>query len=319
LLKIRSFRKGFDERFFVDVFNAAFGDYDDIRMMTLEDLEKMMEAPGYNVDGLFVADFDGEPAGMVDAYADRLSSERKGVIQYLGVFPRFRRMGIGRELLERALESHGARRTKLVDAWAQSDRLACVRLFEGFGFEPVRVTSMMRRSLVDLASDVNEAEGVEIREMRVNDDGEVALLNRLDNEAFREHFNFRPRSLEETKYALFEMPWFKVQKVFFARLRDEPAGYVFAGVDVGLNKEKNVQYGWVLDVGVLKPHRRRGIGTSLMLHSMRWLTPQGMKDVLLYVDDMNPTGAMSLYERLGFNVQRKNLIHRLHLSPQMQC
>jgi ribosomal protein S18 acetylase RimI-like enzyme len=107
--------------------------------------------------------------------------------------------------------------------------------------------------------------------------------------------------------------------VFFACLRDEPIGYVFAGVDVGLNKEKNVQYGWVLDVGVLKPHRRRRIGTSLMLHSMRWLESQGMKDALLYVDDRNPTGAMSLYERLGFNVQRKNLIYRLQLSPQMQC
>jgi mycothiol synthase len=314
LLKIRSFRKGFDGPVFVGIFNAVFGDYDDIRAMTLEEIEMMMAAPGYNVDGLFIAECDCKPAGMVDAYADRLSSERKGVIQYLGVLPEFRGRGIGRKLVERALESHRKRGTKVVDAWAQSDRLACVRLFEGFGFKSVRLTSMMKRSLMDLGSDAQEVADVDIREMRVDDDGEVALLNRLDNEAFREHFNYRPKSIEETKYALFEMPWFKVQKVFFACLHDEPVGYAVAGVDVGLNEEKKVEYGWVLDVGVLKSHRRIGVGTTLMFHSMRWLRSQGMRDALLYVDDTNPTEAMRLYKKLGFKVLRKNLIYRLSLT-----
>jgi mycothiol synthase len=314
LLKIRSFRKGFDEPVFVDIFNVAFGDYDDIRMVTLEDFGKMMDAPRYNTDGLFIAEWDGEPAGMVDAYADKLSSERKGIIQYFGVLPEFRRRGVGGRLLERALESHDSRGTRVVDAWAQSDRRACVYLFESFGFKSVRVTSMMKKSLVDLGSSFEEADGVCVREMRVGDDSEVSLLNRLDNEAFSEHFNYRPKSVEETRYGLFEMPWFKVQKVFFACARDEPVGYAIAGVDVRLNEEKKVEYGWVLDVGVLKPHRRMGVGANLMLQSMRWLGAQGMRDVLLYVDDLNPTGAMKLYERLGFRVTRKNLIYRLNLA-----
>ena len=314
MLKIRSFKKGIDEAVFVDVFNACFEDYDDIRMMTLEDLGKMMEAPGYNADGLFIAEWNGKPAGMVDAYADRLDKQRNGIIQFLGVFPEFRHKGIGKKLLEKALEAHRTRGTKIIDAWAQSNRLACTHLFSSLGFESVRVTSMMKRSLAGLGSHVAEAEAVSIREMRVNDDAEIALLNTLDNEAFREHFNYRPKSVEETRYALFDMPWFKIQKVFFALAQDEPVGYVIAGVDVGLNDEKKVKYGWILDVGVLKPHRRRGIGANMMLHSMRWLTSQQIEDVLLYVDDANPTGAKRLYESLGFTDARKNLIYRLSLA-----
>lgn len=230
LLSIRSFRRGLDEEAFVRIFNVAFGDYDDIRMMTIEDFEKVVSAPNYNADGLFIADFDGETVGMVDAYADRSISNGNGVIQWLGVFPEFRGRGIGRKLVERALESLRARGTKVVDAWAEAGRLACVHVFESFGFKPVRVTNMMKRSLIDVESTVV---GFEIREMRVDDDGEIALLNRLDNEAFREHFNYKPKSVEETRYALFEMPWFRLQKVFFACLRGEPVGYVIAGVDVG--------------------------------------------------------------------------------------
>jgi mycothiol synthase len=314
LLTIRPFRKEFDEPVFTGIFNVVFGDYDDIRAMTLGDMRKMMESPSYSADGLFIAEWEGKPVGMVDAYADSSDAERRSIIQYLGILPGFRHRGIGRKLLEKALESHRSRGTRVVDAWAQSDRQECVRLFESFGFKPVHITNMMRTSLMGPGSSVEGAEEVEVRDMIVQDDDEVALLNRLDNEAFREHFNYKPKSVEETRYALFDMPWFKVQNVFFASVDEEPVGYAIAGVDVDLNVEKNVKYGWVLDIGVLKPYRHRGVGTRLMVHSMRWLKAQGMSDALLYVDEMNPTGAMSLYERLGFKVVRKNLIYRLHLA-----
>ena len=38
LLKIRPFRKGFDEEAYVSIYNAAFRDYKDIRRMTLEEM-----------------------------------------------------------------------------------------------------------------------------------------------------------------------------------------------------------------------------------------------------------------------------------------
>jgi mycothiol synthase len=314
LLKIRPFRKGFDEDVFVSIFNAVFGDYDDIRSMTLEEMKKMEESPSFNADGMFIAEWNGETAGMVNAYVDKLRKEEKGFIQWLGVLPKFRGNGIAKKLVEKSIESLKHRGMKVAETWAQTDREACVHVFESFGFKQARVTSIMKRSLKNIPCNIGENIEVTIRNMRVEDEEDIKLLNRLDNETFKEHFNFRPRTIEETKYALFEMPWYNEQKWFFAVLDNQPLGYAGIGIDEGLNKEKNMKWGWILDIGILKPYRKKGIGTRLMLHSMQSLKSSGMEEVLLYVDDMNPTNAIKLYKKLGFKALRKSIIYQLPLA-----
>jgi len=314
LLKIRPFRKGFDEQVFVSIFNAAFGDYDDIRSMTLEEMKKMEESPSFNVDGMFIAEWNGETAGMINAYVDKLREEEKGFIQWLGVLPKFRGKGIAKKLVEKSIESLKQRGMKVAETWAQTDREACVHIFESFGFKQARVTSIMKRSLKNIPCNIGENMEVTIRDMQMKNEEDIKLLNRLDNETFKEHFNFRPRTIEETKYALFEMPWYNEQKWFFAVLDNQPLGYAGIGIDEGLNKEKNMKWGWILDIGVLKLYRKKGTGTRLMLHSMQSLKSSGMEQVLLYVDDMNPTNAIKLYEKLGFKALRKSIIYQLSLA-----
>jgi mycothiol synthase len=250
---------------------------------------------------------------MVNAYVDKLREERKGFIQSLGVLPKFRGKGIAKKLVEKALESLKSRGMEIAETWAESDREACVHIFESFGFKNVRTTSMMKRSLRNIMSNIGENMNVTIRDAKLNNEEDIKLLNKLDNEAFKEHFNFRPRTIEETKYALLESPWFQRQKWFFAVLDDQPVGYAGVGVDEGLNKEKNLRWGWILDIGVLKPFRWKGIGKRLMLHGMQLLKSFEMEDALLYVDDLNPTNAIKLYEFLGFKVLRKNIVYQLSL------
>jgi mycothiol synthase len=314
LLKIRSFRKGTDEDVFVRIFNAVFSDYADIRMMTVEEMKKMEESPTFNADGMFIAEWDGETAGMIDAYIDKSREEKKGFIEWFGVLPEFRGKGIARKLVEKALESHKERGTEFADTWVQSDRHGCLHIFESFGFKPIRTTSLMKRNLSEIPPNAGENRETIIREMRQRDNDELVSLNKLENEAFKEHFNYKPHTVEETKYTLFGMPWFQQQHAYFAILNNEPIGYVVTGIDEGLNKEKSVRYGWILDIGVLKPFRRKRIGTSLMLQGMRILEAQAMDDALLYVDDMNITGALKLYEKLGFKEMRKNFVYRLQLA-----
>jgi len=314
LLTIRPFRKGFDEEVFVSIFNACFGDYDDIRGMTLEEMKKMEELPSFSTDGMLVAEWNGETAGMINAYVDKLREEKKGFIQWLGVLPKFRGNGIAKQLVKKAIESLRQRGMKVEETWVQTDRKACVHVFEGFGFEQIRTTSIMRSSLNTIPLDIGENNEIGIREAKLSDNNEIELINWLNNEVFKDHFNFRPKPIEETRYMLLELPWFQNQTAFFALLQNRPVGFVVAGIDEGLNKEKNVRYGWILDVGVLKRHRRKGIGTSLMLNAMRLLKAYKMEDALLYVDDMNPTGAIKLYEKLGFDVLRKNIVYQLSIN-----
>jgi len=314
LLKIRPFKKGFDEEAYVSIYNAAFGDYDDIRSMTLEEMEKVEKSPSFSLEGMFIAEWNGETAGMVSAHIDRFREEKKGFVQNLGVLPKFRRKGIATKLLETALESLRKRRMEVAETWAQTDRQGCMHLFEKFGFKQARITSIMIRKLDFIPDENRKNMQLTIRDVQMREEKEIELLNKLDNESFKEHFNFRPRTIEETKYALFEMPWFAVQKWFFAFLNDQPIGYGGIAIDEGLNKEKNLTWGMIADIGVLKPYRRVGIGTCLMLHMMQELKGLEMKDAFLYVDDMNPTGAIKLYEKLGFKTLRKSIIYQLPLA-----
>lgn len=314
MLTIRPFKAGFDEEVFVSIFNACFGDYDDIRKMTLEEMRKMEESPSFSTDGILIAEWNGEVAGMVNAYVDKLREEKKGFIQWLGVLPKFRGNGIAKQLVKKALESLNQKGMQTAETWAQTDRKACTYIFESFGFKQVRATSMMSKSLTAIPSDIEENKEISIREAKLSDNKDVKLINWLNNEVFRDHFNYRPKPIEETRYMLLELPWFQNQTAFFALLQNQPVGFVAVGVDEGLNREKNVKYGWILDIGVLKPHRRKGIGTSLMLHAMRLLKAYGMEDALLYVDDLNPTNAMKLYEKLGFKTIRKNIVQQLSLT-----
>jgi mycothiol synthase len=314
LLKIRPFRKGVDEEIYVRIFNAGFADYDDIRSVTLQEVRTIENAPSYNLDGLLIAEWNDQPAGMVQALVDKLREEKKGFIQSLAVLPEFRRRGIAKRLVSEAIESLQQRGMKVADAWAQTDRTACLHLYESFGFKQVRATSLMKASLTDIPPDTTENKAVSLREIRLTNEEEIALINRLDNEAFREHFNYRPIAIEETRYMLLEIPWFQHQKVWLAVLDDQPVGYVIAGIDVGLNQEKGVKYGWILDIGVLKPHRRKRIGLTLILRAMRYLKSLGIENALLYVDDLNPTSAIKLYEKVGFKVYHKSVIYQLQLT-----
>lgn len=313
MLKIRPFNKEFDEAF-VSIFNACFGDYDDIRNINLEELRKWEEAPSFSFDGMFVAEWNGEIAGMVNAFIDKLREEKKGFVQWLAVLPKFRRKGIAKKLVEKALESLKQRGMTIAETWAQSDRKACVHIFESFGFKQLRATNLMKTSLACIPSNIGENLEVTIREADLKNYDDIALVNWLENEAFTEHFNSRPKPIEETKYVLTELPWFQNQTVFFAIANNKAVGYVETGIDEGLNSEKNVKHGWILDIGVVKPYRQKGIGKRLMLQGMQHLKTQEMTEALLYVDEMNPTNAIRLYEALGFKTQRRNIVYQLSLT-----
>jgi len=60
-------------------------------------------------------------------------------------------------------------------------------------------------------------------------------------------------------------------------------------------------------VGTLREWRGRGLATALMVRVMRLMRDAGMQDAKLDVDTENQTGAMGLYERLGFRPEHRSI------------
>jgi len=141
----------------------------------------------------------------------------------------------------------------------------------------------------------------------------------IENEAFKEHFNFRPFTLPELEFEVrASAEEGTVTHISLARIGGTPVGYLWYGYDPKEVARLKKSRGGLWDIGVLKPVRRRGVAKALMLAGMKHLREDGMDEVRLYVDNTNVTGAHHLYERLGFTLAYREFVHSLDLTPAKQ-
>jgi len=308
MLKIRGFVQGLDEKLWVKVWNKVAPEFEELRAFTVDDVIGFETSPNFDAKGLFLAELDGEPVGLLYAQVDRFREEKKGFIQVLAVVPEHRGKGIGKHLVNKAIESFRERGMETVEAVATKKE--AIKLFENMGFKQIRLFSLMKRALDSLPQNIGENQEVVLRKLRNQDRADIELLTFLENDTFSEDYNFRPAKVEETEHMLNEHPIFREQEWLFADLDGEAVGYVGVGIDNKSNLEKNTKAGWIMDIGVLKPYRRTGIGKRLMIESMKLLKAKGMTEVMLGVDDQNPTKAMRLYDKVGFKVERKDIAYQ---------
>jgi len=309
MLKLRRFVMEVDEQDWLRVWNAVYGMQLDLAPMTVDEMTATEKSPDFDSEGMFIAELDNQPVGIVHAYADKFRQDKKGFLKDFGVIPAFRGQGIEEELAETALEELKKRGMKVAQCSAYGNQRDIVRLWKRLNFKLVRRLSLMTRGLVELQSDSRGNAEFLSRPLRINSEKDLGILNRLENECSIELFDWRPSPLERTIYQIREEPLLKVQLWFFAILKGKHVGYVGMGIDESYNVRKNAKCGWVLGLGVLKPYRKIGIGTKLMLHGMNQLKKTGMTTVMLGVDDLNVTEATLLYEKLNFKIARKEMVY----------
>ena len=314
MLNIRRFVQGKDEGVWTSVWNRSFTDFDEFRSMSVEDMLMSEKNPAFDATGMFIAELDGEPGGIVNARVDKMREEKKGFIRMLGVVPEYRRRGIGRALAEKAIESLRERGMQTAETEADVGKPEAVGLWESMGFERVRISSLMKMSLDNIPSGIGENQDVKLRKFEKDSLEDLKLLTWLTNETFKEHYNWRPFTIEELRYFMDQEPHFKEQEHLFILSEGKPVGYVDVDIDQKYNKERNTRLGWILSIGVLKQNRLRGIGTRLMIEGMKVLKAKGMTEVMLGVDDQNPTKAIKLYEKVGFEAIRKEIAFQKNLQ-----
>jgi mycothiol synthase len=308
VLRIRKFVTGKDEEIWIRIWNEAFREFEDERAMTMVDMTLWEKSPRFSAEGMLIAEWKRQPVGLVNAYVDKKREEKKGFIREIGVVPNFRRMGIGRKLVETATKSLHERGMEKVEIWATEQMKTARKLFEFMGFKLVRIFSEMKTELDTIPSKIGENREATLRSMNRSIE-DIKLLNWLNNETFREHYDFRPSTVEETQYTIENNPEIDINGWFFAYLKEKPVGYVGTGIDKKFIEEKGIKRGWIWVIGVLKPERDKGVGTRLILEAMNFLKSKGMNEAMLGVDDTNVTKAIKLYEKVGFKIAKKEFTY----------
>ncbi len=89
-------------------------------------------------------------------------------------------------------------------------------------------------------------------------------------------------------------------------------GFCLCSVSEERNAQKGQQEGVMDEIGVIRGWRQRSITSVLIVAAMRAFREEGLAYAKLGVDTENPTGALRLYEDLGFySVRRSIAFHKM--------
>jgi mycothiol synthase len=279
-------------------------------------------AESLRVDLVHRADFDAardiriaELGGAVVGAADHMVRTRGDtIVHHLDgwVRPSHRRRGIGRTLLhwseERAREVKTAIPGELPHAfaiWPDEHQVGTIAMLESEGYGIMRYGFMMLRRLGDPIPDAPLPAGLQIRPVRPEDHRRVWDA---DVEAFRDHWK-TPVRTEEDFTGWFATPDLDTTLWRVAWDGDEVAGSVMSFVFADENERLGLKRGWLEHVSVRRPWRRQGLGAALIADSLRGLRERGLDEAALGVDAENTTGALRLYESLGFYRHRMGILY----------
>lgn len=253
---------------------------------------------------VLLAEVSGEVVGCVSVFW----RERDGVIVHplrITVRREDRRRGLGSALLgwgeghAREMVSTGLGgprdRTHELTGWATVSEQT-LGFTRRHGYEPLRYFNLMLRDLHTPIPTLPLPEGLEVRPVVEADHRRIWDA---DEEAFLDHFGVGPRT-EEEFVGFFTGPDVDTSLWQVAWDGPEVAGSVATTIYRDENERLGVDRGWLDHVSVRRPWRRRGLASALIVRSMAILRERGVGEAALGVDSENPTGALGVYERLGF-------------------
>ncbi|MGZ3641853.1 MAG: N-acetyltransferase family protein [Candidatus Limnocylindrales bacterium] len=232
--------------------------------------------------------------------------------------PAWRRRGIGRAML-RTLEA----RVREIDGTLERTTARFLQsesegsdpgrdaLLLSEGFEAVRYGYTMVRPDLEDQHDAPLPEGLEIREVRPE---HLRAIWEADQEAFRDHWGMGPSTEADYQNFLTDPMTNDSTLWRIAWDGDQVAGQVRSFINAEENRTYGRKRGWVESISVRRPWRHRGLARALIAASFPLLRARGLTEGALGVDTENPSGALRVYESMGFRPVSRETVYRKALG-----
>ncbi|WP_245160081.1 GNAT family N-acetyltransferase [Blastococcus sp. CT_GayMR20] len=270
-------------------------------------------------DGIAVCDAAGVVVGFAVAFAPPTFRDAYRVYLEGRVRPDLRGRGLGRILLDwelrRGAEIHVERQPSapgklvlnVVETMPSLEGLA-----RRAGLTAERWFRDMERWLTDLPA-ARAVDGVDLVPFAWDRDDEV---RRAHNVAFAEHHGSAERD-PDTWTALYTgQRAFRPDLSVLAIEDDVLLAYVLAYVYEADTQATGRQQTYFGQIGVLPHARGRGLATAAIVEALRVAAGAGCVGARLGVDTENVTGALRLYENLGFSTVLTQVAWSQDLAPE---
>jgi ribosomal protein S18 acetylase RimI-like enzyme len=186
------------------------------------------------------------------------------------------------------------------------------QLFSAAGFEPLRWFAEMRRSLDFPVPQADPPSGARFAPWS---DEHTEAARDAHNDAFRDHWGSQPITAEEWRHQHVAAPSFRADLSRLALDGERVVAYVVCHRYAGDQEATGKSSVWLETLGTRRDYRGRGTASALIAEVLRSIQAAGFDQAELGVDTDNPTGAVGLYERLGFQPTRRWVFTAKVLEP----
>ncbi len=185
---------------------------------------------------------------------------------------------------------------------AYAHRTELIAWLEGHGYVVERYYDELIRDLSIPIPEVELPPGVHLVPAESARPGDQLAVH---NEAFRDHWGSQPFTQERWDH--FKNEFYLPDASYITYAGETPVGHVMSGKWPHDFEDRGFAHAWILSLGVVRSHRKRGLASALVAKAMHDFVADGMEYAMLEVDSENPTGAYGLYENLGFVPARRTV------------
>lgn len=235
------------------------------------------------------------------------------------IHPDAAQSGLDDELIawaESRLRAHGARRgvpCKLFSGTMEHYKRRGEAL-ERNGFTLARYFFVMHRPLHEPLEEPHFPEGFTLS--NVAEHPEIDRYVEMHNLSFVDHWSFHPM-LPERRAHLMKDPQYRPEGGLLALAPDGTfAAFADCYIDEGHNERAGKSEGWIGTLGTRRGYRKIGLGRAMLLAGLHWLKSQGLETGVLDVDADNPTGALRLYESVGFRTVKTEVVYTKEVAGE---
>lgn len=278
------------------------------------DLAEEMANPDLDLDQDLVGAFrDDELVGYFCVYPRSADAEVHKVALEGAVHPALRGQGIGtllaRSMRERALTVHRERhpdRRGLLTLSGISSNTGQEQLLADIGMAPHRWSFTMKAVLGrELAGPSPVPDDLELKRYDASLD---VAMHAAHNAAFVDHPSWTPWSETMWRHWVTDSRSFRPEMSFLLVDRAHPdlaVAYLQTAEFEAHQAQTGRREAYVGKVGTRREHRGRGLASLLLAHALREYRAAGYDEATLDVDSENPTGALGVYRRAGFEVESR--------------
>lgn len=240
------------------------------------------------------------------------------VFAWGGVHPDHRGRGLGRSLMawqrERGTEMHRERYPGMPGMFMANclDSAAQIPLYRRVGMAPVRWSNEMVRDLTDPPPST-VGDGLTLVGFAPDLDD---TLHAAHNEAFAHHWASVPLTEEEWRTQRTGSKAFRPDLTFMVLDADrQVAAYAIGYFWEADAAASGVRTAYAGQIGTRPAFRRQGLATAVIEAFLRAAAAGPYDRAMLDVDTGNATGALGLYERVGFTLVKQWITYAADLLP----